>query len=40
VVTGRGQFLIAYNINLGSEDIAVAKRIAQRIGLVRRFART
>jgi glutamate formiminotransferase len=31
VVTGAREFLIAYNINLASEDIAVAKRIAQRI---------
>jgi glutamate formiminotransferase / formiminotetrahydrofolate cyclodeaminase len=31
VVTGARQFLIAYNINLASEDVSIAKRIAQRI---------
>ena len=31
VVTGARPFLIAYNINLASEDLAVAKRIAQRV---------
>jgi glutamate formiminotransferase / formiminotetrahydrofolate cyclodeaminase len=31
VVTGARQFLIAYNINLDSEDVSIAKRIAQKI---------